>query len=122
MDPVSALINGTAPATLGTHTTLFTNALDLAVIVPAAGAAGILILRTRPYGEVIAASLLVLEAMLLPLIVVTTIIQLRLGVSFTPAEVAGPIGGFLLLGVLAVAVLRTLLRHAGGALVSGSDR
>jgi len=122
MDPIDALINGTAPATLGTHTTLFTNALDVAVIVPAAGTAGVLILRSRPYGEVIAASLLVLEAMLLPLIVVTTIIQLRLGLSFTPAEIAGPIGGFLVLGVLAVAVLHTLLRHASGGVVGGGGR
>ena len=112
MDPIDALLTGVPPATLGTHTTLFTNALDMAVIVPAAVTAGVLILRSRPLGQVVAASLLVLEALLMPLIVITTIVQLRLGLSFTPAQVVGPIAGFSVFGALAVVVLVALLRHA----------
>ena len=119
MDPIDALLTGMPPATLGAHTTLFTNALDMAVIVPAAVTAGVLILRSRPLGQVIAASLLVLEALLMPLIIVTTVVQLRLGLSFTPAEVVGPIVGFSVFGALAVVVLITLLRNVGDAVVTG---
>ena len=116
-DPLGALLTGTPPASLGTHTTLFTHALDMAVIVPSAVTAGVLILRSRPPGAVVAASLLVLEALLLPLIVVTTIVQMRMGVSFTPAEVIGPIVGFSVFGVLAAMTLTILLRHVGDVVV-----
>jgi hypothetical protein len=111
IDPVAALITGTPPATLETHTTLFTHALDLAVIAPAAVASGVLIIRRRRLGYVLAASLLVLEVLLLPLIAVATVVQLRIGVSFTTAEVVGPIFGFATIALLAVWALTTMLRH-----------
>lgn len=75
-----------------THTTQFTHALDLAVIAPAAVASGVLILRARPLGCLIAASLLVLEALLLPSITIGTVAQVRLGLSFTTAAAGGLTG------------------------------
>lgn len=110
-EPLAALATGDPPAALGTHTTLFTHALDLAVIVPATAAAGVLILRGRQLGYVIAVSLLVLEALLLPLIVIATVVQLRMGLTFTTGEVVGPIVGFSTIAVLAVWALTTILRH-----------
>lgn len=111
IDPVAALVTGAPPATLETHTTLFTHALDLAVIAPAAVASGLLILRGRRLGYLIAASLLVLEALLLPLIAIATVVQVRMGLSFATAEVVGPIVGFATIALLAVWALTTMLRH-----------
>lgn len=111
VDPVAALLTGAPPPTLETHTTLFTHALDLAVIAPAAIASGVAILRARPLGYLIAASLLVLEALLLPLITIGTIAQVRMGLAFTTAEIVGPIAGFATIALLAVWALLTMLRH-----------
>jgi hypothetical protein len=113
MEPVAALLAAESPESLETRTTLFTTALDIAVIVPAALVAGILILRRRPFGYVVAFSLLILEAILMPMITIATIAQIREGVSFEPGEIVGPIAGFSVLAVLSLWVITTLLRHIG---------
>jgi hypothetical protein len=111
IEPVGALISGETPKSLDTHTTLFTNALDIAVIVPTALVAGLMILRRRPFGYVIAFSLLVLEALLMPVIVIATVAQIRMGVSFTPGEIVGPIAGFSTFALVSIWVIAVLLRH-----------
>jgi len=113
MEPLAALLAGESPESLETRTTLFTTALDIGVIVPAALAAGILILRRRPFGYVVAFSLLILESMLMPMITIATIAQIREGVSFEPGEIVGPIAGFSVFAVLSLSVITTLLRHIG---------
>lgn len=120
MDPVTALLAGEAPAGLGAQTTLFTHALDIAVIVPAAVAAGVAILRGHPLGYRMAAGLLVLEMLLLPTIVIATALQLDLGVTFSTAEVVGPIAGFGVMTTAAAAVLVALLRTVAGKRNSGT--
>ena len=114
IDPITALVTGTPPGALETHTTLFTHAFDLAVIVPAAVVSGVLILRGRRLGYLIGASLLVLEALLAPIIAVATIAQLRIGVQFTTGVIVGPIAGFSTIAVLAVWALLTILRSVDG--------
>ncbi len=89
---------------------MFTYALDLAVITPATFISGALILRRSPLGYLIALSLLVLEAMLAPLIVAQTVSQLAAGVTFTPAEIIGPIAGFVVLALVAVWTIFAILR------------
>jgi hypothetical protein len=111
MEPVGALLAGEPPASLETRTTLFTHALDLAVIVPAAVTAGVLILRRRPLGYVVAFSLLILETLLLPMIAIATAVQVSLGISFAPGEIAGPIIGFSVLALLSMIVMARLLRR-----------
>jgi hypothetical protein len=111
MDPVASLLSGDPPKGLETHTTLFTHAFDLAVIVPAAFLAGSMILRRESFGYVIAFSLIVLEAFLLPIITVATVVQVRLGVEFTPGEIVGPIVGFGVLAVLSIWVMSSILRN-----------
>ena len=109
-DPVAALLTGEPPARLGTSTTLFTHALDIAVIVPSAVLAGVLILRRQVFGYVVAFSLLVLEAFLLPSIALATLAQVRFGISFTTGEIIGPIAGFGAFALLSVGVIVTMLR------------
>lgn len=110
-EPIGALLSGDPPKHLDTHTTLFTNALDMGIIVPAAILAGVLILRRKPFGFVLAFSLLVLEALLMPLITIATIVQIDLGLDFTPGEVVGPIAGFSAFAVTAVYLIVLLLRR-----------
>lgn len=116
IDPLAALVEGGPPRGLDTYTTLFTYAFDIAVIVPAAIAAGVMIWRRRVVGYVTAASLLVLEAFLMPIITIATIIQVQLGISFEPGQMIGPIAGFSLLAAFAiwvsVAVLRSVPKGA----------
>src|SRR3954471_1587532 len=72
-----------------------------------------MILRRVPEGHLLAVSLLVLEAMLAPLIAAQTVSQLAAGVTFTPAEVAGPMAGFLLIAGAASWFLVGQLRSLG---------
>lgn len=115
---LSAALTGAAPPGLGPYSTEFTMVLDLAVVAPAAVAAGVLILRRRPSGYLLALSLLVLEVLLAPLIVAQTVAQLLAGVRFTGPEVVGPMGGFVVLAGVSAVVLVAVLR----AVPAGTDR
>ncbi|MCZ2839165.1 hypothetical protein [Modestobacter sp. VKM Ac-2985] len=107
---VSALLQGTAPALLDVYTTPVTYSLDLAIVVPAAALAGLLVRRRDPFGYLIAAPLLVTIVMLLPTIALSTLFQAQAGITFTAAEVIGPIAGFTLLGGIGAWLLVRLLR------------
>jgi hypothetical protein len=86
-----------------------TYALDLAVITPAAALAGVLVHRREPLGYLIA-PLLVTLVVLLPTITLSTALQAAARISFTAAEVAGPIAGFGILGWVVARPLVRLLR------------
>jgi hypothetical protein len=107
---VGALLQGTAPDLLDVYTTTVTYSLDLAVITPAAALAGLLVRRRQPIGYLLAAPLLVIIVLLLPTISLATALQVAAGISFTPAEVLGPIAGFAVLGVVGARLLVRLLR------------
>jgi hypothetical protein len=116
---VVALTGGEPPERLDTYTTPVTYALDLATITPATFLAGAFILRRDPLGYLIALSLLVLEAMLAPLIAAQTVSQLSAGVTFPPAQIVGPIAGFVVLAVVAIWVTVAILRNISDSATSG---
>jgi hypothetical protein len=89
--PVTAPLQGQPPERLDTYSTLFTHALDLAIIVPLMFLTGMLILRREPLGYLIALPLLVFEAFLAPIIMAQTVSQLKAGVTFPPGQIARPI-------------------------------
>jgi hypothetical protein len=110
---LAAMAAGNPPELLGAATTPVTEALDVAIIVPATLIAGGLLLRGRvALGTVIAVPLLTLLVALTPVIAAQTVAQLAAGISFTTAEIVGPISGFLVLGgtagFLVVKVLRAV--------------
>lgn len=111
MDPIGGLLESGPPRGLDTYTTLFTHAIDMAVIAPAAIAAGVMILKGQWIGYVTAFSLLTLEALLMPIITFGTIFQVQLGVTFTPPEVVGPIAGFSILALAAIWVMVAVFRQ-----------
>lgn len=106
-----SLFAGSTPALLDHYTGRVTDALDLGIVTPACFAAAILVARRRPLGLLLAAPLLFLEAMLLPMIVAQSARQVSLGVAFAPSEIAGPIGGFVVMSALALLFLIRLLRR-----------
>lgn len=110
MDPIGGLLDSGPPRGLDTYTTLFTHAFDMAVIAPAAIVAGVMILKGHWIGYVTAFSLLILEALLMPIITLGTIFQVELGVTFTPPEIVGPIAGFSILAAAAVWIVVVVLR------------
>ena len=108
---LAAQLQGTVPARLDHYTTLVTVAIDCAVIAPAAIASGVLMLRGRSWGYLMAVPLLILLVLLAPLIAAQTISQLSAGVILTPGQIVGPVSGFVILASAAIAVLRSLLRR-----------
>jgi hypothetical protein len=108
-----ALAAGDTPDLEG-YTTLVTHVLDLGIVVPAVFLSGVLILRREPLGYLLAVPLLVLEASLLPMIALQTASQVEAGVSFTTAEIVGPIVSFCVFATLAVVVLTAILRRVPG--------
>jgi hypothetical protein len=96
---------------LDSYTTLVTVAIDCAVIAPAAITSGVLIWRRRSCGYLMAVPLLILLALLEPLIAAQTISQLSAGMFLTPGQIVGPVSGFVILALAAVAVLRSVLRR-----------
>jgi len=118
---VTALLQHTDPALLDTYTTPVTSALDLAVITPAAALAGMLVRRRDPLGYLLAAPLLVTIVLLLPTITLSTALQAAAGISFTAAEVVGPIGGFGILGGVGAWLLVRLLRAVPATALPGTS-
>jgi hypothetical protein len=112
---LGSLMQGQPPKFLGSYTTIVTDVLDLGIIVPATFLAGVLLLRRATLGYLVTFALLVIIVILLPGIIASTVSQLAAGVSFTTGEIAGPITGFLLLGLVAGWIVVIFLRPLGAA-------
>ncbi len=111
LSPIFAsLFSGATPDRLDSYTTLMTYALDLAIITPATFASGSMILKRMSMGYMSAFALFGIIIMLAPSIAASTVSQIRVGVSFTPGEVIGPVAGFVILGLLAAWALFRILR------------
>lgn len=112
---VAAQLAGVTPPLLDSYTTLFTFALDIAIIGPAAILAGVLIFRGRPLGYVVAIPLAAVIVFLAPAIAASTYFQLAEGVAFTPGEIIGPIIGFVVLGLWGAWTIASILRSIDSA-------
>jgi hypothetical protein len=115
---VGASLRGTQPDLLDHYTTLVTEALDLALIVPGCFLAGVMLWRRDPRGVGVAVPLLVLLLLVGPAVAAMTWFQVADGIVFTIPQIVGPIGGFLVLGVIDIWVLAIVLRAAPGAVAS----
>jgi hypothetical protein len=111
---LDALVRNMPPPLLGPYTTKITDVLELGIITPATFITGGLILRRDPVGYSVALSMLILEIMLAPMIATQTVSQLLAGVSFTTAEIVGPLTGFIVLALVAIWILTALLRNVYG--------
>lgn len=109
---VTALLSGDPPDLLDGQTTMVTEALDLAIIVPATWISGVLLLRRDARGVLIAFPLLMILLILGPVIVGQTISQVSAGVELSAGEIIGPVSGFILLALLDLWIIRRLLAAA----------
>jgi hypothetical protein len=107
---VTALLRNAAPDKLDVYTTPVTFSLDLGIVAPSAALAGLLVRRREPLGYLLAAPLLMTIVLLLPTIALSTALQAAAGISFTTAQVVGPIAGFGVLGAVGARLLVQLLR------------
>jgi hypothetical protein len=112
------LVQSGPPERMDTYTTPVTYALDLGIITPAVFLSGILILRRASLGYLIAFPLLVVEAMLAPVITAQTVSQVSAGVSFPPAQIVGPIAGFVVLALVAIWFIVAILRNISDSTLS----
>lgn len=108
---IIALVSGSVPDRLDHNTTMVTDALDLGIITPATFLCGVLILRRRILGYIMAMPLLGLIIMLLFLISGGTISQIAAGIAFSPGEIIGPIAGFGILGVFGIIILVSIVKR-----------
>jgi hypothetical protein len=114
-DALSALVANRAPAALGPYTTVVTYTLDVGIIAPAALLASILLFRRRPLGYLLAGILTIMLALVGVMVVAQTAMQLSAGIRFSPGELAGKVGSWILLGGIAVWLELVFLRNLQGA-------
>ena len=111
MGLLPAVVRGETPESLASYSTLVTHTWDMGIITPATVLVGYLLFRRAALGYLLAFPLLGILVLLGPAFVAQPISQTAAGVSFTPAEIVGPICGFGILSLTAVWFLAALLRH-----------
>jgi hypothetical protein len=109
-DIIGSLATGRVPELLGSYTTAYTYAVDLALVVPTVYLAAGLLLRRSPYAYALAGTMLILLTSVGVSVVATTLAQTAVGIVFSPGQYVGLIGSWMILGALGVAFLVALLR------------
>jgi hypothetical protein len=109
IDIVTGLATGQAPSTLGSYSTDVTTALDVGIITPASILAGVLILKRRGLGYVLADLLLVLLVLIGLVVLGQTVMQIIDGIALSPALLVAYVLPFVALSAIAVFFLRGLL-------------
>lgn len=105
MELIEPLRNGTLPAGIASSTTPFTHGLDIGVIMPAAIAGAVLVLRRDPLGYVLAFPVLCLCALIGLVVLAQTGMQLSMGVELSTGQIVGIAGTFLALSLVACGLL-----------------
>jgi hypothetical protein len=109
-DVIGSLAAGRVPELLGSYTTTYTYAVDLALVVPAVYLAAALLVRRSPFAYALAGTMLILLTSVGVSVVATTLAQAAVGIVFSPGQYIGLIGSWIILGALAIAFLVVLLR------------
>lgn len=99
---IGPLLMGQAPANLGPYTTMFTHGFDSAVITPATVVTGILLLKRKPMGYLLAAPLLILCTLIGVVVIAQTVSQAMAGITFPIGVYIGMIGSWVVMGIFAI--------------------
>jgi hypothetical protein len=78
---LTPLMSGTAPLALEHYTTLTIQAMDLGFVVPAAILSGVLLIRRKPFGYLLATVMTIKETTMLAAITVMMIVQVMMGLQ-----------------------------------------
>ncbi len=108
---IAALGHGGVPSNVASYTTDVTAVIDVGVIVPAAFLAGVLLLRRKPLGYPLAATLLTLLSLIGMIVASQTVMQILAGIVLTPAQFAAFVVPFVSLSLIAIGMLIVLLRN-----------
>jgi hypothetical protein len=110
-DIIGTAISGGVPPRLGPYSTEPTYALDLGIILPAAWAAAVLVLRRDPLGTLLACMLITLNLTIGLAVASQSIMQVLDGIILTPGEYAAYAAPFILLSLIAAWLLVTIYRN-----------
>ena len=110
-DVFSAFSTNGVPEALGANISLITYMLDVGIIVPACIVAGIQLLRRAPLGYLMAGVLTIMLTLIGAMVICATMMQLRLGVEFTPGQMVGMIGSWIVMGGIALWLSVIFLRN-----------
>jgi len=108
---VVARQEGLYPARLDHYTSEFTAAIDIAVIAPLCLACAYWVWQNQPGGYVLALPLLGTLTLLVPGVLIATPVQAWAGIQFSAPEMAGPIAGFVALGLYSTWLIYALVRR-----------
>lgn len=108
---VGPVLDGRAPENLGADTTLFTHALDLAIIAPVVSLTGLAVLRREPLGILLAAPLLILCTLIGVVVIAQTVAQTLAGITFPIGVYIGMIGSWVVMGAFAVGLAVAYFHH-----------
>jgi hypothetical protein len=111
MDIIAALFEGGVPANVASYATDVTAVIDVGVIMPTAFIAGVLLLRRKPIGYPLAATMLILLTLVGMIVVGQTVMQILEGIVLSPGEFAAFVAPFVLLSLIAIGLTIALLRH-----------
>lgn len=111
MDIVVALTTGGVPPILGPYTTEVTYVLDLAIILPTAYLAGILVLRRSPWGTLLASLLITVNLTVGLAVASQSIMQALDGIILAPAQYAAYVAPFVILSLFAAGLIISIQRN-----------
>jgi len=111
VDIVSALVQRTFPVNLGPYSTEATYVIDLGIILPTAYLAGVLVLRHKPLGTMLASILITVNVTIGLVVASQSIMQALAGIILTPAEYAAYVAPFVTLSVIAIWVVTLIFRN-----------
>lgn len=111
MDIVIALASNSVPPILGPYTTEVTYVIDLAIILPSAYLAGILVLRRSPWGTLLASLLITVNITIGLAVASQSILQALDGIILAPAQYAAYVAPFVILSIFATGLIVPIQRN-----------
>ena len=110
-DILPPLMQGNPPALMGPYTTSITYFLDLSIITPLCILSGVWLLRRDTCGYLIGFMLLYLLALMGFIVIGQTVFQINVGIVFTPGQLIGMIGSWIVMGSIAIGFVINMLRN-----------
>lgn len=107
---IPSLVSEETPQNLGHYTTLYTHGFDLAILMPTILLTGVLILKRKALGYLLAVPLLVLNVLIGLSVIGATISQTLAGIVFPVGVYIGMIGSWVVMGAFAGWLLAIYLR------------
>ena len=111
LDILGALVDGTFPINLGPYTTEATYVIDLGVILPTAYLAGILVLRHKPLGTLLASILITVNVSIGLVVASQSLMQALDGIILSPTEYAAYVAPFVTLSIVATWIIVLIFRN-----------